>query len=54
MSRNTHRVLDLVISLATVTTMVWAGAGLTALLVVIPYGLWNYYDGWTRRGWYSK
>lgn len=46
--RAKRNLIDFLISLAVSNGLAYAGAGLWAL-VVIPYGLWNFYDGLTRR-----
>lgn len=42
-----RKLIDFFVGQATFLGLYFAGAGLWALLLV-PYGLWNYYDGQTR------
>lgn len=47
MSRINRRLLDFAIGMAVYLALAYAGAGWWALLV-FPYGLWCFYDGFTR------
>jgi hypothetical protein len=44
MTRTTRRIIDFIATSMVIVLLMNVGAGWWAL-VVIPYGLWNYYDG---------